>query len=224
MLYNFNHLPRIGEVGLDNFFIVLILLNFLLLGAGRMRPVIWSAAIQGVIIGTLPLVISIHLDAELVVSSLSAMLLKGAIIPLLLFQAIREARIRSEIEPILGFTASLLMGLLGTGFSMVFARSLPLIDDLRQSLLVPTAFTMVFTGFVLLITRRKAISQVVGFLVLENGIFLFGLTLVHAIPFLIELGALLDLFVGVFIMSIIVNHIQRTFSSLDTTKMTALRD
>jgi len=76
----------------------------------------------------------------------------------------------------------------------------------------------------LLTTRRKAISPPVGYLVLENGVFIMGLTLVHAMPFLVEMGVLLDLLVAIFVMGIIINHIKREFASLDTTRLSQLRD
>ena len=75
-----------------------------------------------------------------------------------------------------------------------------------------------------LTTRRKAILQVVGYLMLENGIYIMGLTLLEAIPFLVEVGVLLDLFVAIFVMGIIINKISREFSTLDTAKLSALKE
>jgi hydrogenase-4 component E len=75
-----------------------------------------------------------------------------------------------------------------------------------------------------LTTRSKAITQVVGYLILENGIFVFGLSQVERVPFLVEAGVLLDIFVGVFIMGIVVFHINREFDSLDSARLTELRD
>jgi hydrogenase-4 component E len=80
------------------------------------------------------------------------------------------------------------------------------------------------TGFIMLIGRTKAISQVCGYLILENGIYLFGLLLIRATPLMVEAGILLDLTVGVFVIGIIVDRIQRAFDSLDTRKLTALRE
>ncbi len=86
------------------------------------------------------------------------------------------------------------------------------------------SFATVFTGFLVLTTRRKAISQVVGYLVLENGIFIMGLALLQAMPFLVEVGVLLDLFVAIFVMGIILNHISREFGSLDVTRLRSLKE
>ena len=141
--------------------------------------------------------------------------------------AARDARtaIRREIEPFVGFTTSLILGALATGVSLVFSRvAAAARRSTAGALIVPASFATVLTGFLVLTTRRKAITQVVGYLVLENGIFIFGLMLLEAMPFLVEIGVLLDLFVGVFVMGIIINHISREFASLDTEHLTSLRE
>ena len=89
---------------------------------------------------------------------------------------------------------------------------------------MPGAFATAATGFILLVGRVKAISQVCGYLILENGIYLFGLLLIEATPLMVEAGMLLDVTVGVFVIGIIVDRIQRAFDSLDTRKLTALRE
>jgi hydrogenase-4 component E len=91
-------------------------------------------------------------------------------------------------------------------------------------MLVPVALSTVVIGLLVLTTRSKAITQVVGYLILENGIFVFGLSQVERVPFLVEAGVLLDIFVGVFIMGIVVFHINREFDSLDSARLTELRD
>jgi hydrogenase-4 component E len=80
------------------------------------------------------------------------------------------------------------------------------------------------TGCLLLISRKKAISQVTGYLILENGIFIFGLLLTEAMPLMVEAGALLDLLVGIFVMGIIINQISQEFSSIDTSRLTSLKE
>jgi hydrogenase-4 component E len=72
--------------------------------------------------------------------------------------------------------------------------------------------------------RSKAISHVCGYLILENGIYLFGLLLINSTPLLVEAGILLDLTVAVFVIGIIVDRIQREFDTLDTRKLTSLRE
>ncbi len=150
--------------------------------------------------------------------------LKGVIIPCFLVRAMREADIQHEVKPVVGYMSSLLLGAVGTGLALVFSSTLPLAEKHAGYLLVPASLATVWTGFLLLTTRRKAIMQVLGYLLLENGIFLFGLLLLEAMPFLVEVGVLLDLFTGVFVMGIIIHHISREFASISTEHLTELKE
>jgi hydrogenase-4 component E len=204
--------------------VVVLLLNLFLLGTSRLTAVINASAAQGVILGALTLCVHEGFGTWMVLITIVTILVKGVLIPGMLLRAIRDAAIRREIEPFIGFLPCLLLGALGTGASLIFARTLPLAKEHVASLLVPSAMATVWTGFLVLTTRRKAITQVVGYLVLENGIYIMGLTLLHAMPFMVEMGVLLDLFVGIFVMGIILNHIRREFSSLDTARLSALKE
>lgn len=204
--------------------VVVLLFNLFLLGTSRLQAVVNASAGQGVILGILTLCIHEDFSTWMVLITIGTILVKGVLIPGMLLRAIRDAAIRREIEPFIGFLPCLLLGALGTGASLVFARTLPLAKEHVGSLLVPAAMATVWTGFLVLTTRRKAINQVVGYLVLENGIYIMGLTLLQAMPFMVEMGVLLDLFVGIFVMGIILNHIRREFSSLDTAHLSALKE
>lgn len=204
--------------------VVVLLLNLFLLGTSRLTAVINASAAQGVILGALTLCVHEGFGTWMVLITIVTILVKGVLIPGMLLRAIRDAAIRREVEPFIGFLPCLLLGALGTGASLIFARTLPLAKEHVASLLVPSAMATVWTGFLVLTTRRKAITQVVGYLVLENGIYIMGLTLLHAMPFMVEMGVLLDLFVGIFVMGIILNHIRREFSSLDTARLSALKE
>lgn len=198
-------------------------LNFFILGTSRLRAVITASAVQGVALGVLAIVQDrLHWEAVLVAASAAA--IKGFLIPAMLMRAMRDATIRREVEPLIGYAASLLLGAVATGLSIVFASSMPLVPAHQGSLLIPSALSTVLTGFIVLTTRRKAITQVVGYLLLENGVYVMGLTLLQAIPFLVEVGVLLDLFVAIFVMGIIINKISREFSTLDTARLSALKD
>ncbi len=123
----------------------------------------------------------------------------------------------------MGFIASLLLGAAALALAFAITARLPL-AEVREPLLVPVALATVMIGLIVLTTRRKALTQVVGYLMLENGIYLFGLTQMESVPFLLELGVLLDVFAGVFIMGIVVFHINREFDSLDSARLTELKD
>jgi hydrogenase-4 component E len=209
---------------IDQVLVLIVLLDFYALGASRMRAVIRASALQGVLLGIMPLLLHEHVSTRLLLICAGTMAAKGIVIPALLLRAIREVTIHREVQPLIGFTASLLLGAVGTGLALLFSARLPLMESSVATHLVPASFATVFTGFLVLTTRQKAVMQVAGYLILENGIFLFGLLLLEALPFLVEIGVLLDLLVGVFVMGIILNRIQRTFSAIDTTHLSALRE
>jgi hydrogenase-4 component E len=203
---------------------VAMALNLLALGSGRLTTLIGGVSAQGVALGLMPLLMDEHPDWRVWLVAAATVTGKGFVIPTLLRRAMRAAHIEREIEPLVGFVPSLLLGAGGTIAAVALARLLPLLPEHSGSLLVPGSLAAVLTGFVLLIGRTKAISQVCGYLILENGIYLFGLLLIHSTPLLVEAGILLDVTVGVFIIGIIVDRIQRAFDSLDTRKLTTLRE
>jgi hydrogenase-4 component E len=199
-------------------------LNLLALGSSRLPTLITAMSVQGMALGLMPLFLETHFDWRVVLVAIATVVGKGFVIPTLLRRAMRAAHIEREIEPFIGFVPSLLLGAGGTIAAVALARLLPLRPEHAGTLLVPGSLAAVLTGFVLLIGRSKAISQVCGYLILENGIYLFGLLLIHSTPLLVEAGILLDVTVGVFIIGIIVDRIQRAFDSLDTRKLTVLRE
>lgn len=208
----------------DGLLVIVVLLDFFALGTSRVMAVIRASALQGVALAGVALLAQPEISGHAVLIALGSLLVKGLLVPLMLMRAIRDVTIRREVEPLIGYTASLLLGGLGAGLALVFSSSLPLLPEHGHVPLVPAAFATVFTGFLILTTRQKAITQVVGYLFLENGIFLFGLLLVEAMPFLVEIGVLLDVVVGVFVMGIILHHIQRTFSTIDTARLSSLKE
>jgi hydrogenase-4 component E len=204
--------------------VVVLLLNIFLLGTSRIRALIQGAALQGILLGCIPVLLHPHATLLSVLVAMATLVLKGSVIPQMLFKALRDAQIKREVEPLIGFMPTVLLGALGTAISIAFASRLVLAPGHSQTLVVPAAFATVLTGFLLLTTRIKAITQAIGYLILENGIYIFGMLLLEAMPFLVELGVLLDLFVGIFVVSIIIHHINREFASLDTRRLASLKE
>lgn len=207
----------------DQLLVLVLLINFICLGTSRLMFSIRVVAVQGVILGILPGLIH-PFSWHLVGITAGILAIKGFIIPLLLNRAVRSAEIKREVEPFLGYVPTLLLGALFTALSFGFASKLPLLPEHQHYMFVPASIATLMAGFLILTTRRKAISQVIGYLVLENGIFIFGLLLADAMPIMVEAGALLDLLVGTFVMGIVINHISREFSSLDTSRLTSLKE
>ena len=208
----------------DPLLVGIMLLNLFVLGTSRLRSVIGVSALQGVVLGVLAVTAHGELTAEVALVACAAVAIKGVVIPRLLHKAMRDVAIEREVQPLIGYIPSLLAGALGTALAVVFSETLPLVAADKQSLVLPCSFATVITGFIVLTTRRKAITQVVGYLILENGIFIMGLALLDVMPFLVEVGVLLDLFVAIFVMGIIINHISREFSSTDIARLSSLKE
>jgi len=207
----------------DELLILVMLINLVMLGTSRLIFSIRAVAVQGVILGILPGLIH-PFSGHLAAITVGIILTKGIVIPYLISDAIRKAQIRREVEPFIGYVPTLLIGAVFTAVSFAFADKLPLAPEHQDLLFVPASIATLLTGFLILTTRRKAISMVIGYLVLENGIFVFGLLLTEAMPVMIEAGALLDLLVGIFVMGIVINHISREFSSIDTSRLRTLKE
>ena len=208
----------------DPMLVVILMLNFFLLGTSRLRSAINASAAQGALLGLLTVLMHGGFSARPIAVAVAAIAIKGVLIPGMLHRALRDAAIRREIEPYVSFVTSLVMGAVATGAALLFADRLPLAPEHQQLLLVPASLATVLTGFLILSTRRKAITQVVGYLVLENGIFIMGLTLHDAMPSLVEVGVLLDLLVAIFVIGIVINHINREFASIDVARLDTLKE
>lgn len=208
---------------LDMALAVIVILAICLLGAVRLGSIIRLFALQSLIMAVIPLMLGGGFNVDKVVITAGAILLKVIFIPLMLFWAVRHVSIRRDVPSIFGIGTSLLLGGFLVGLSFFLSSALVLVEKPSSDLLIPSAFSTLFIGFLLIISRAKAITQVVGYLVMENGIFLFGLLLLETTPLLVELGIFLDIFVGVFIMGIVINHIQNEFDHTDTSQLTALK-
>jgi hydrogenase-4 component E len=215
--------------GQADFLLLLVAaLSLGIVATSRLASCVRASAMQGVALAVLPFALwGRALDRHIVpvlLMSLGALAVKAVIIPILLSRAIREANVRREVEPFISLHLSVLVAAALVGFSFWLATVLVLPRPAPTSLLVPVAFATVLVGFLVLVSRKQAVTQVVGYLMLENGVFIFGQTLVEEIPFAVELGILLDLLVGVFVMGIAIYHISRAFDHIDTELLSALKD
>jgi hydrogenase-4 component E len=210
---------------MDTLLVLVVLLNFWLLGASRLAACIRCVALQGVLLGVFT--VMAHEEGSLLrpgLLAIASIAVKGIAFPLLLLRALREADVRREIEPYVGYTLSLLVGLAVLVLSLWLSARLPLPRPTPSSLIVPVALFTIFVGLLVIISRKKALTQVLGYLVLENGIYTFGVGLVQHTPLLVELGVLLDVFVAVFVMGIAMFHINRQFDHIDTDRLVLLKD
>lgn len=203
--------------------------DLVLAGASRLKSAVRFVAMQGVVVGILPVFMWNWADegcpgARVWTIAFVNTLVKGVALPMLLMYAVRKARTRRELEPIVSFHVSQLIVFFVAIGAFAVGRLLHVHASSASELAVPVALTTMGTGLLLICGRKKAITQVLGFLILENGISVFGAAILLEYGIVVELGILLDVFALVFILGIAVFQISRTFSSTDTDKLNHLGD
>ena len=209
---------------IDLLMVLVAVTNLAILGVSRLRTCIRLSAIQGAMLGCLPLMVAPLESWTPVLLALVTIALKGWALPALLERSLVEANVQREVQPFVGYNASILIGVIAIAASFWFNTRLPLPFDPPGTLMIPTAFFGVLVGLFILVSRKIALNQVIGYLVLENGIYTFGLVLMPHQTLMVELGILLDLFVGVFVMGIAIFQINREFDHINADRMTGLRD
>ncbi len=210
---------------LDAALVLLVLTSLHLLGSSRLSACIRTVAFQALLLGAIPLLAQGgEVSLRLFVLTLVSTVMKAGVLPWLLRRAAREAAVQTEVEPIIGFTTSLLIGLGLLAVALHVASRLPLPGEDSPTFLTPVALFTMMVGLLLIVGRRKAVMQALGYLAMENGIYAFGLAFAIEEPLLVEMGVLLDVFVAVFVMGIAIHHISREFDHIDTDRLSALRD
>lgn len=218
-------LVAVAGVVLPLLLVFVMLTDLAIVGASRIDTCISIVAAQGAALGLLPFLLeSDSLDLRLIILAALSFIVKGLVFPWLLLRSLREADIRHDVEPILGFGASLMMGLLLMAGSFWLAANMKLPHPPASSLVLPCALSTIVIGLLVIVSRRKAITQTLGYLVMENGIFVFGVVLAREQPFLVEMGVLLDVFVAVFVMGITIFHISREFDHINVDELSQLKD
>jgi hydrogenase-4 component E len=211
----------------DGILLLVLVTDLYILASARLAACVRATAVQGVFLAALPLVLwgpggTVPL-VHLALMSVGALAVKAVVIPALLLRASREANARREVEPYVSLHLSVLLGAALVGLSLWLARVLVPPGHVAATLLVPASFATALLGFLMLVARKYAVTQVVGYLMLDNGVFIFGQSLAGALPVVVELGILLDLLVAVFVMGIAIHHISREFDSIDTRALSSLR-
>ncbi len=198
-----------------------VLLSF---GSSRLPTLIKVLAFQGVVVSIVPLFIGHHMTTGGIIFALATLLIRGIVIPLSIYLVIKKVDIDREVEPILGYNASLLAGLVlivvATFISPKF--NLPRVGG--YTLLLPSAISLLVAGMFLLMARRNAIAMVLGYIMMENGIYLVGSCFTSRTHHIVEFGILLDVLAGVMIMAIILQNIKQTFDDVDTARLRTLKE
>jgi hydrogenase-4 component E len=212
----------------DVVLLVLVMIDLFIVATSRITAAIRASALQGLALAFLPFALasdgSAAHFAQAALIAAGTLLFKALLIPWLLLRAVDKVQIRRKAEPFVSLHVSLLLAALLIGVAFWWSARLPMPRAGTPPLLVPVALATLLIGFLMIVSRKKAITQVVGYLLMENGIFVFGMSLAREMPFVVELGILLDVLVGVFVFGIVIHHISAAFDHVDTHALSELRD
>ena len=204
---------------------VLLLTSFAMLSQRRILSLVNMYRWQGVVLSVSTAIVAYTSGQHhLYISAGLSLLLKVVLLPWILHRLISRLNVRWDTEPLINIPTTMLVGILLVVFA--FALSQP-ITQLSSSVARGTlgiAMAVVMLSFLMMITRRKAISQVIGFLAMENGLFFAAISATHGMPMIVELGVALDVLVGTLILGVFFFQIREQFDSLDLQHLEKLRE
>ena len=162
-------------------------------------------------------------DPELYFVAAFFFVLKVILLPIYLRRLQQRVGVDREIEPYINIATSLILAGLLVMLAYAVTRPLVTVSALPTRGGLPLAMGLVFVGLFVVVTRKKALTQIVGFLVMENGIALLAALGTYGVPFIIELGVFLDVLMGFLVMQVFVYHIYSAFDSIDVNQLSELK-
>ncbi len=162
-------------------------------------------------------------DHELYVVAIMLLALKALIIPWYLKRLYQRVGGEREAQPYVNIATSLVVAGLLVTLAYAITHPLVMVSRLPTRGGIPLAVGLIFIGLFVIVSRRKALTQIVGFLALENGVALLAALCTYGIPLIVEMGVFLDALMGFLVMQVIVYHIRDTFESIDVEQLNQLK-
>jgi len=181
---------------------------------------------QGAALAAIPLTEGLHEgDPALLGIGVVVFALRAVVLPMLLARAVgSEDAERRESTPLVNTTSSLLITAGLTVLAYAVTRPIIALDPSPAIRTVPSAFAVILIAIFVMVSRRRALSQAVGFLMLDNGVTATAFLLTSGVPLIVELGASMDVLFAVFVLGLLTGHMRRTFGGTDLDQLRELRD
>jgi hydrogenase-4 component E len=203
----------------------LLLISFAMLSGRRTQRLVTLFAWQGAILFASTCIVAYSAGiTELYYSAALTLILKVIALPWILHGLIYRLGAQWDSEPLVNIPTTMLVGLVLVIFAFGLAQPVSMLATTITRHAVGIALAVILLSFMMMITRRKALTQVIGFLAMENGLFFAATSATYGMPMVIELGIALDLLVGVFILGIFFFQIREQFDSLDLHHLEALKE
>jgi len=204
---------------------ILLLVSFAMLSQRRILSLIHLYTLQGLTLVSANVVLGfVTADTHLYISAMLTLVLKVGVIPWILYRLVQRLNVKADVESLLNIPATLLIGIVLV--IVAFNVASP-VSQLASSVARGTlgiALACVLLSFMMMITRAKAIPQVIGFLSMENGLFFAAAAATNGMPMIVELGIGLDVPVGILILGVFMFQIREQFDSLDIHHLEKLKD
>lgn len=204
---------------------VLLMLAFAMISQRRVVSLINLFTMQGVTLALVTAVVGYATNQHhLYLSAGLTLLLKALLIPYLLHRIIDRLEIRWDVETLINIPTTLLIGIGVVIFAFNLALPISQLSSALASGTLGIALACVLLSFLMMITRAKAVPQVIGFLAMENGLFFAATSATYGMPMVVELGIALDVLIGVVILGVFMFQIREQFDSLDIRHLEKLKD
>ncbi len=162
--------------------------------------------------------------ADLYITAFLTVLIKVFLIPYLLMKLINKVGVNREIEPFININYSLLITGVLVLFAFFITQKVHISGEVVAKEIFPVSIGVILIGAFIMISRKKAVTQIIGFLTLENGIMLAGTSITKGMPLIVEIGVFFDVFVGALMAGILVYQIRATLKDIDTAQLTTLKE
>ncbi|MCW5658271.1 MAG: formate hydrogenlyase [Burkholderiaceae bacterium] len=204
---------------------VLLMLAFAMLSQRRVLSLVHLFTMQGAILVVATAVVGYATgQPHLFVSAALTLVLKVVLIPIMLHRVIQRLEVRWDTEPLINIPTTMLIGILLVIFAFNLGLPIARFSSTVARGTLGIALACVLLSFMMMITRAKAIPQVVGFLSMENGLFFAATSATYGMPMVVELGIALDVLIGVLILGVFMFQIREQFDSLDIRHLERLKE
>lgn len=204
---------------------LLLLLSFAMLSQRRIVSLVNLLALQGALLFVATMLLAWRTGAHhLYLSAALTLGLKVIFLPWLLHRLIRRLGVYWDTEPLLNTAGTMLVGVLVVIFAFGLAQPISALASTATRNSIGIAVAVILIAFLTMITRRKAMSQVVGFLSMENGLFFGAMSATYGMPMIVELGIALDVLVAMLVLGVFFFHIREQFDSLDLKHLESLKE
>jgi hydrogenase-4 component E len=212
---------------IDIFAATILVTAFLIVSSRSLLFYVRLFALQSLLLGMVALLVVVgYGETHILIAAVLTILVKGIVIPLVLNRIIKKIEVQKEIAPTINIPLSLLI----CGALVIVASSVaePILTAQHQSMqtvskVLPSSIAMMLIGLFIMMTRKKGVTQIIGLLTMENGLFLSGLSITYGMPLIVEVGIFFDILIAAMILGVFVFRINQTFETINIDELRSLR-